>query len=179
MFALLAPFRRHLGPESIREVVFGVEDGLVQNMTLVAGMAGADLGSGVIVLAGAVNAMAGMLSMSTGTYLSSQAERDALRAAARAGAVERSPLRDALVMAFAYGSGALAPLLGFAVPSFGLVTAIGITAVGLFLLGVFKAHLSGGDPVRSGLQLLLLASAAGWAGYGIGVGAGALFGVAT
>lgn len=32
---LMAPFtKRRLGPESIREIVFGVEDGLVQNMTL-------------------------------------------------------------------------------------------------------------------------------------------------
>src|SRR3990172_2138493 len=103
----LGPLHRHpLGIESIREVVFGVEDGLVQNMTLIAGMVGADLGAGVIVLAGMVNALAGVLSMSMGTFLSSQAERDALVAAGREGGVVRSPGRDAMVMAAAYGVGA-------------------------------------------------------------------------
>ena len=35
--------RGHLGAESIRELVFGVEDGVVQNMTLIVGMIGAAL----------------------------------------------------------------------------------------------------------------------------------------
>lgn len=71
--ALLHPLRRdRVGPESIREVVFGVEDGVVQNMALIAGMVGAALASFVIVLAGSINAIAGVLSMSMGTYLSSQ-----------------------------------------------------------------------------------------------------------
>lgn len=91
-----------LGPESIREVVFGVEDGAVQNMALIAGMIGATLASSVIVLAGSINAIAGVLSMSMGTYLSSQAERDAIAAngsASRTGSGARSPIRDAMVMA--------------------------------------------------------------------------------
>src|SRR3990170_687107 len=101
---LMAPFaKQRLGPESIREIVFGVEDGMVQNMTLIAGMVGATLSDGVIVLAGVVNAVAGVLSMSMGTFLSSQAERDALLASGVAAPVARSPLRDAGVMAAAYG----------------------------------------------------------------------------
>jgi VIT1/CCC1 family predicted Fe2+/Mn2+ transporter len=67
---------RRAGAESIRELVFGVEDGVVQNATLIAGMAGASLSAGVIVVAGVINAAAGVLSMSIGTYLSSKAERD-------------------------------------------------------------------------------------------------------
>jgi VIT1/CCC1 family predicted Fe2+/Mn2+ transporter len=182
MQILLAPWReRRLGPESIREVVFGAEDGLVQNMTLIAGMVGATLSTGVIVLAGVVNTIAGVLSMSMGTFLSSQAERDALLATGRGALVVRSPLRDALVMAAAYGVGALVPLAPFAVPLVGrstaVLAAVALTALGLFALGVLKAAVSGLSRLRAGWQLLALASAAGVGGYLIGVAARSVFGL--
>ena len=61
--------------------MFGVEDGVVQNMTLIVGMIGAALSNRIIVIAAAINAIAGVLSMSKGTYLSSKAERDVAIAA--------------------------------------------------------------------------------------------------
>jgi predicted membrane protein (TIGR00267 family) len=180
---LLNPLRRdRLGPESIREVVFGVEDGVVQNMALIAGMVGAGLANSVIVLAGSINAIAGVLSMSMGTYLSSQAERDALLADDSAnGDRLRSPIRDAFVMAAAYAFGALVPLLPFTLPLVGrgaaIAVAIGLTAVTLFALGVLKANVSRQPTLRSGIQLLVLASLAGVAGYLLGVAAQAIFGI--
>lgn len=172
MHVFLAPFRRQLGPESIREVVFGTEDGLVQNMTLIAGMVGATLSSEVIVVAGLVNAVAGVVAMSVGTFLSSQAERDALRASGVMPAVVRAPVRDALVMALAYGIGAAVPLLPFLLPlgnrTVTVLAALAATAVALFVLGVVKAEIGNRGRVRSGLELLALASAAGLVGYGIG-----------
>jgi vacuolar iron transporter family protein len=178
--ALLAPLRpQRLGPESIREVVFGVEDGVVQNMALIAGMVGAALSGSVIVLAGSINAIAGVLSMSMGTYLSSQAERDALAGNGTATAVQRSPIRDAAVMAGAYAFGAIVPILPFAFLSrtLAVTVAILLTALTLFSLGVLKAAVSEQPRVRSGVQLLVLASAAGLAGYLIGIAAQAVFGI--
>jgi predicted membrane protein (TIGR00267 family) len=177
---VLAPFRRRwLGPESIREIVFGVEDGVVQNMTLIAGMVGATMSGGVIVLAGVVNAVAGVLSMSMGTFLSSQAERDALTATGVESVVRRSPIRDAVVMAAAYGVGAVVPLLPFTIPMMSrtaaVIAAVTLTAVGLFALGALKGALSKQARLRTGAQLLLLASAAGLAGYLIGAMARSVF----
>jgi VIT1/CCC1 family predicted Fe2+/Mn2+ transporter/rubrerythrin len=60
---------------SIREVVFGAQDGLVSTFAVVAGLAAAGVGNMVVLLGGAVSAMAGILSMSIGTYLSSRAQR--------------------------------------------------------------------------------------------------------
>jgi VIT1/CCC1 family predicted Fe2+/Mn2+ transporter len=183
---LLFGSRRHprLGPESIREIVFGVEDGVVQNMTLIAGMIGAALSNTVIVLAGSINAMAGVLSMSVGTYLSSQAERDAIAAADPDHDGNcRSPGRDAAVMAVAYALGALAPLapfmLGFMGRAAAAVTAVMLALGLLFWLGVVKAQVSNQPRLRSGLQLLALASAAGIAGFLLGVAAQAVFGLET
>lgn len=175
--------RARLGPESIREIVFGTEDGVVQNMALIAGMVGATLSSGVIVLAGSINAIAGVLSMSMGTYLSSQAERDALAASGEGTHAMRSPVRDALVMALAYGVGALTPLVAFMVPfidrSSAMAVSVVLAGVVLFFLGVAKAEVSNQHRVRSGVQLLVLASAAGMTGYLVGVAAQAVFGIAV
>ena len=60
---------------SIREVVFGAQDGLVSTFAVVAGLAAAGVGNLVVLLGGAVSAVAGVLSMSIGTYLSSRAQR--------------------------------------------------------------------------------------------------------
>jgi predicted membrane protein (TIGR00267 family) len=194
MHSVLRPsslHRRGLGAESIRELVFGVEDGVVQNMTLIAGMVGAALSGRIILIAASINAIAGVLSMSMGTYLSSQAERDVALAgrdssAALANDPEpavpiRSPRRDALVMASAYAVGAFVPLL----PFFGdfldegaaLSIAVLLTGLSLFFLGVGKAALSNQHRIRSGLEMLILASAAGLAGYFLGVVARAVFGL--
>src|SRR5688572_24058792 len=54
---------------SIREVVFGAQDGLVSTFAVVAGLAAAEVGHLVIILGGAVSAVAGVLSMSIGTFL--------------------------------------------------------------------------------------------------------------
>lgn len=194
MYSILRPssiHRRGLGAESIRELVFGVEDGVVQNMTLIAGMVGAALSSKIILIAAAINAIAGVLSMSMGTYLSSQAERE-VALAGRDGSGPpatdpelsvsgHSPRRDALVMAGAYAVGATIPLLpfvgGFLDGGPALALAIVLTGITLFILGVGKGSLSNQHPIRSGLQMLVLASAAGLAGYFLGVVARAVFGL--
>jgi len=193
MIQLIHALRRHrsgvvgarghrLAVDSMREVVFGVEDGTVQNMALVAGMVGAALSNRIIVIAAAINAISGVLSMAMGTYLSSKAERDVALARGEAGPGHCTPERDALVMAAAYAGGALVPLLPFAVglPRVGaLWTSMAIAAATLFTLGVAKAVASHQARVRAGAEMLLLASAAGFLGYGLGILARAVFGVAV
>lgn len=189
MHLQLRPSRWH-GNEmmagAIREIVFGAEDGAVQNTALIAGMVGASLTNRVIVIVGLINAIAGVLSMSMGTYLSSKAERDALFATAKEGAAAYqnfSPGRDAIVMAVAYAGGALIPLtpfmLSFIDPNQAMQLAVLATGLTLFGLGAGKAIVSRQNVVRSGLEMLLLAAAAGLAGYLLGVAVGTLFGIET
>jgi VIT1/CCC1 family predicted Fe2+/Mn2+ transporter/rubrerythrin len=65
---------------SIREVVFGAQDGLVSTLAVVAGLAAAGMTHLVVLLGGAMSAVAGVLSMSIGTFLSSRAERQVYEA---------------------------------------------------------------------------------------------------
>lgn len=76
---------------SIREVVFGAQDGLVSTLAVVAGLAAAGVGHLVVLLGGAVSAVAGVLSMSIGTYLSSRAQQQVYEAEL---ARERREIRD-------------------------------------------------------------------------------------
>lgn len=77
--------RKHHGSTgrsgSLRAAVFGVNDGLVSNFSLVLGMAGADLGSGVVILAGIAGLVAGAFSMAAGEYVSMKVQREVFESA--------------------------------------------------------------------------------------------------
>lgn len=220
---------------SIREVVFGAQDGLVSTFAVVAGLAAGGVGALVVLLGGAVSAMAGVLSMSIGTFLSSRAQRQlyereldrerreirdhageeiaeliaalASRGMARSDAAEvarrigrhpdillsalaifelglapqrlGAPVRDALVMAVAFGVSSCIPLLPFLVAD-GLGALGGsaaLTLVALFGVGVLKARVAGLSAVRSGLEVTVLAAASGLISFGLGRLASIVLGV--
>ena len=75
----------------LRPVVFGGNDGLVSNLALVMGVAGAAPGPGVIVLAGVAGLLAGAFSMAVGEYISVQSQRELLEYQVE---FERRQLRD-------------------------------------------------------------------------------------
>src|ERR1035438_824144 len=61
-----------------RAAIFGVSDGLVTNVSLVLGIAGASPGPGIVRLAGVAGLVAGSFSMAAGEYLSMSAQRELL-----------------------------------------------------------------------------------------------------
>ena len=62
---------------TLRAVIFGVSDGLVSNLALVMGVAGASGGEGsFILLAGIAGLLAGAFSMAAGEYISMQSQRE-------------------------------------------------------------------------------------------------------
>ncbi len=60
----------------IREFVFGIQDGLISTVGLLAGVQGATESTAVVVLAGMTSMFAGAISMAAGSYLSSSAEKE-------------------------------------------------------------------------------------------------------
>jgi vacuolar iron transporter family protein len=68
----------HRGGRSgtLRAAVFGANDGLVSNLSLIMGVAGADANNNVIVLAGVAGLLAGAFSMAAGEYISMQSQRE-------------------------------------------------------------------------------------------------------
>ena len=220
---------------SIREVVFGAQDGLVSTFAVVAGLAAAGVSNVVVLLGGLISAVAGVLSMSIGTFLASRAQRqlyetelererreirdhpgeevaelmaaligrgmprtDAAEVARRIArypelllstlgifelgvAPQRlgTPVRDAFVMAAAFGAASLVPLLPFlagrVLPALALSGAL--TLVALFVVGIVKARVAGVSPIRSGLEVAVLAAASGGLSFGLGRLASLVLGV--
>jgi len=69
---------RDLRGGGFRAAIFGVSDGLVSNVSLVLGLAGAHPASGIIRLAGLAGLMGGSFSMAAGEYVSMRGQHEAL-----------------------------------------------------------------------------------------------------
>jgi len=68
----------HRGGRSgvLRAAVFGANDGLVSNLALIMGVAGAEANNQLIVLAGIAGLLAGAFSMAAGEFISMQSQRE-------------------------------------------------------------------------------------------------------
>ena len=64
------------GGGNLRAAVFGVNDGLVSNASLILGVAGASSQSDVILLSGVAGLLAGAFSMAAGEYISVRSQRE-------------------------------------------------------------------------------------------------------
>jgi VIT1/CCC1 family predicted Fe2+/Mn2+ transporter len=64
------------GHQYIGDMVYGGLDGIVTTFAIVSGVAGANLGSGVILILGLANLLADGLSMAAGAFLSLKSERE-------------------------------------------------------------------------------------------------------
>jgi predicted membrane protein (TIGR00267 family) len=60
----------------LREFIFGLNDGLVSTLSLLAGLTGAVVSSNIIILAGLAEIVAGSISMGLGAYISTKSEED-------------------------------------------------------------------------------------------------------
>jgi predicted membrane protein (TIGR00267 family) len=68
------------GGGAVRELVFGVNDGLVSTLSLVSGVAGAAVQQSVVLLAGVAGLLSGAISMAAGAYISTKSQREVYEA---------------------------------------------------------------------------------------------------
>jgi predicted membrane protein (TIGR00267 family) len=78
---------------------------------------------------------------------------------------------SALIVGFSALVGSLIPLLPFFFLSIGPSSAISIliAALTLFIVGVYKARVTVGKPLRSGLQMAVIGTVSALAGYVVGL----------
>jgi vacuolar iron transporter family protein len=219
----------------LRAAVFGVNDGLISNVSLVLGVAGSGAASGYVLTAGVAGLLAGALSMAAGEYVSVRSQREmyeyqialereelaeypqeeaeelALIYQARGVALEQarevsrallanpqaaldvlareelglnpddlgSPWRAASssFVAFALGAAVpLVPFLGGFTGTHATVTAVAITLVSLFAVGLGLSLFTGRDAVRSALRMVLIGGSAGAVSYLVGHAVGVAIG---
>jgi VIT1/CCC1 family predicted Fe2+/Mn2+ transporter len=207
----------------VREAIFGAQDGVTSILAVVITVATATSNQYAVLVAGFAAAIAEIISMGAGEYMSSKSQREIFlaqiekerreveerpreseaevaymleqeglpEASAKHAASELarspnvllktmvekelglivaeggSPLQGALILSGAFALAALVPLAPFLflpVPV-ALVTAMVVSVVVMFFLGVAKSRLTLRNPVRSGLEivaLVLVASAGGF-----------------
>lgn len=219
-----------LGSAYLGEIVYGGLDGIITTFAVVSGVAGAELGTGVILILGLANLFADGFSMATGAYLSTKSEQEFYdkEQAREAWEVEHYPDGERtelieLYRASGYGAGeaeqlvdlishdkerwvdammvdelgllrddrnpllnALATLLAFVVFGatpllvylLGLLievptpvrfpVSLGLSAAALFGLGAAKVRVTHQNPLRSGVEMLLVGGLAAAVAYLIG-----------
>lgn len=175
---------RHEVVDSMREIVFGLEDSLVSTLGAVTGIAAGTNSRHIVILSGVVILSAEAVSMAVGSYLSS-------KHAFEAGATFHGdnglgfmsepprPLRAGLVMGVCYIIGGLVPLvMYFFLPvAVAIFPAIILTAATLFVVGYWSASFTKTSKLKSGLEMTIVSLAAALLGYLVGRGVSALFGV--
>jgi predicted membrane protein (TIGR00267 family) len=85
--------------------------------------------------------------------------------------VKSQALRSALLVGFSALIGSLIPLVPFFFLSISLSIwlAIVIAAITLFVVGVYKARVTVGKPLRSGLEMAVIGTVSALAGYVVGL----------
>jgi vacuolar iron transporter family protein len=66
----------HRGGQYIKSIIYGGLDGIITTFAVVAGVAGAQLSAGIVLILGFANLIADGLSMAVGDYLSTKAENE-------------------------------------------------------------------------------------------------------
>lgn len=168
--------QKHPLGESLREMVFGVNDGAIGNLGVVIGLAQATASNRIIILAGLATMFAQMISMSSGNYLSVKSEKEYFNRRGKSRnfgkeyVAHKDPLLSSVVMALAVMFGTAIPLIPFFFLESvkGIVPAIVITLFTLFFIGVAKTHFTRKSWLTSGLEMLFIGSSAALAGYLIG-----------
>lgn len=98
-----------------RAAVFGASDGLVSNVSLILGVAGANPGPGIVRLAGLAGWIAGAISMAAGEYGSMKAQTELLEHELNLERIElrRNPAVETRELAQLYEERGIAPELAF------------------------------------------------------------------
>jgi predicted membrane protein (TIGR00267 family) len=80
-------------------------------------------------------------------------------------------MRSALIVGFSALAGSLIPLFPFFfwTVSLSIGISIVIAALTLFIVGVYKARVTIGQPIRSGLQMAVIGTVSALAGYAVGL----------
>jgi VIT1/CCC1 family predicted Fe2+/Mn2+ transporter len=143
---------------SIRDLAFGMNDGLVELLGVVAGLAVAINNPTIVLLGGFIVAVSGTLSMGGGAYLSTKYE-ETITSQTKTKTVQTSAARSAFYVGFMYFIGALFPLSPFALGVTGMwaiVLSIMATAVALTVVSGIIAIIGNASVLKRIAETLLI-----------------------
>lgn len=102
---------KNVGSGSLRAAVFGVNDGLISNASLILGVAGAGAATDMILLSGVAGLLAGAFSMAAGEYISMRSQREfhEYQIALEREELDQYPGEEAAELALIYQAKGVAP----------------------------------------------------------------------
>jgi vacuolar iron transporter family protein len=126
------------------QFVYGGIDGIVTTFAVVAGAAGANLDTKIIIVLGFANLLADGFSMSVGSFLSKQAELDL-----KGEEIKSQPLYDGIATFISFNLVGLIPLLLFILPfakdlenNQKFIFSSILTLIAFAIIGYFKSKIS-------------------------------------
>jgi VIT1/CCC1 family predicted Fe2+/Mn2+ transporter len=139
----------------IREFVFGMQDGILSTVALATSIAVASSEKSIIIVAATAAAIAGTISMSTGSYLSSKAYLETISIESD---VVNESLKDAITMGISFIIGASIPLIPHIIFTTETATPIAIlvSLLGLFTLGYATGKITKLSPLKKGIEITII-----------------------
>lgn len=170
--------------KSLREIVFGLEDGLVSTLGTLTGVAVGTQNASVVVLSGLVLVAVEATSMAAGSYLSSKTAQEAERVWSGEkkdvpldgdmDLFQAHPVQAGMVMWVFYVIGGAVPLLPYLLFSFDVAFWVSIlcTVGTLFAVGAGSSFYTKRPAMRSAIEMVTVSCVAALLGYVIGRVAG-------
>lgn len=154
----------------IGDLVFEANDGLVTTFAVVSGVTGAELSVRVAIILGIANLLADGFAMGAGNYLGARSEQQLQHSQ---GIVQEGPehaLGHAAAIFLAFIAAGAVPLLPFFfVPGdHAFLASSGATAVTLFVVGSLRTVVTRARWFVSGMEMLVVGSAAAAVAYTVG-----------
>jgi predicted membrane protein (TIGR00267 family) len=154
----------------LHDIILGGQDGVVNVLGLVLGVASATNETRIVIIAGLASTFAESISMGAVAYTSSEAEESYFKSVHRHKLLEHSPLNTTAVVFFSSLVGSVIPIVPFFFLPVGtaMVTSVIVCSAVLFFGGAIKARLTVGNVWKSGFNLMLIGMLSAIAGYLIG-----------
>jgi VIT1/CCC1 family predicted Fe2+/Mn2+ transporter len=153
----------------LAEIIYGANDGIVTTFAVVAGVAGAALDPGIVVILGVANLLADGFSMGMSNYLSRQSDIAYQASIGEDNQVEKAPTYTALVTFLSFVIAGWTPLFPYIVslrPFFEL--SVITTAIVFFFVGASRTFVTQRSWYRSGAEMLGIGLLAAAVAYGAG-----------
>ena len=153
----------------LKDLVYGANDGIITTFAVVAGVAGAQLESRVVLILGFANLLADGFSMGASNFLSIRSD-EAVRRVSGLSAEEPFPARHSLATFLAFVFAGVVPLMSSVVVADGrsFAVAVGLTLATLFVVGAARSLVTRTRWWRSGAEMLVVGSVAAAVAFGVG-----------
>src|SRR5712691_577707 len=167
------------GGGNLRAAVFGINDGLVSNLSLILGVAGASSNNSFILLSGIAGLLAGAFSMAAGEYVSVRSQREMYehQIGLEQAELDEYPDEEAEELALIYAARGMDREDAHALATRtiadpraegALIAAVAVTGAALFGVGAAISLFTGRSAVRDGLRMLAIGGGAGAVTYLVG-----------